>query len=978
MKKVFKKSLALFLAITMLSSMFCLFAGSLTVSDMTDYSEDHWAAEALAWAIDNDLIKGYHDSTIRPDAYLTRAEMATVINRAFGAKILANIEDFEDVSAKDWFYDEMAKAVNMGTFEGNEAHQLLPNDNIRREEAFAVIARALVLEGADASALDKFGDKADVSDWAKALLADLAQRGYINGSPVEGQEKNNLYPRNYITRAEFAQLLYNIFNQIINSQPIKGLTVEGNLLVNYNSGNILIDGITVKGDLIIADGVGYDDVTIRNTTIEGRLVIRGGKDYRIAVATVTADGGVVVRNNNTTVNFKNYEYEKLFNGIIAKTPVTFLENYGGNIWVGPEETQVTYKTEYYLEQADGSFKLEATDNYRVVAGTKVNAVIKTFTGYTFDDTNTNNVLTGTASDSLVLKVYYKLIPAVTEYVTVTFKNLEEPDDSKVVVKTVQIEKGTKVAADAIPYVTIEGYSATYALGTFKNEIKNDAWVIFDETTEQHKGEFTAETVVNEDITVVPQWSNLAMGAYIKRIDFTQPLSVQYNKDTRAIDTVKDFIFLKRNAILSAINEKELDDKVVGRLDIIIDNNDERNIKLVEKEICIVETLGAKKVEDMIHDAFVEAGTSADEQELTEFVDALLGVTDTDGNGKINDDDKQVVITDDNIEIVEKYADKIDEIEYNDIKDAIPDAYQKIMTEAEMKQAFEDAKTQYKDEIYEELYHYHDTHPTLSVPPYLQDWFDQKYGSHASLAATAGDRVIRSYVTVKINPVTYITDKYDRALNKFEDKFYDKYDDNEYFKRLIEILSPDALLKAGTKGTEEGFSGYALLSNEAYYDLLEEAVIMADEAGKFFYDKLDAQDREELVDRFAEIVSDNMSRINGLIDDYAERAIDKIADYNERLEKLEEYEDRRLTQKDIDRAANAVKKILNKYDVTTDYIFNKAYNFDHDKIDGFKFDESNKPARIEGYYGLDKGFYKELKGNAAWVGIGAYIADGTDK
>ncbi|MBQ9940637.1 MAG: S-layer homology domain-containing protein [Clostridia bacterium] len=427
-RRIFSFILTLIMFISLVSTQ----SFALDVTDMTDYSEEHWASDALAWSVKYGIIKGYEDGTIRPDDYLTRAEMATVINRAFGAEILAANADFSDVDINDWFYQEVGKAVNMGTFEGDDEGRFLPNDFIRREEAFAVIARALVLEGKNADGLDAFGDYEDVSAWAEKLVAELARNKYINGSPVSGQEKNNLYPRNNITRAEFAQLLHNIFVEIIDYTPIKGTKYDGNILVNYNSGDVVISGITVDGDLVIADGVGLDKVTLKDVTVKGRLVIRGGKKY--SLTNVTVDGGVVVRNNNATVSFDNYKSDKVFDGIILKTQATFKQTTSGYVSAGPSLNLADYKVEWYRQKPDGTYPVKGnladtayieTETYRATVGYLVADIAssrystadikkqyseKLYTNYKFDANNPNNVLEGViASDTtLVLKIYYTL------------------------------------------------------------------------------------------------------------------------------------------------------------------------------------------------------------------------------------------------------------------------------------------------------------------------------------------------------------------------------------------------------------------------------------------------------------------------------------------------------------------------------------------------------------------------------------------
>ena len=46
-------------------------------------AKDHWAAEAIEWAIENELMKGYPDGSFQPDKPLTRAEYATIEYRKF-------------------------------------------------------------------------------------------------------------------------------------------------------------------------------------------------------------------------------------------------------------------------------------------------------------------------------------------------------------------------------------------------------------------------------------------------------------------------------------------------------------------------------------------------------------------------------------------------------------------------------------------------------------------------------------------------------------------------------------------------------------------------------------------------------------------------------------------------------------------------------------------------------------------------------
>ena len=61
-------------------------AGAAALSTSPTFSDmpDNWATEALESAVANGLLVG-DDGKIMPDSPLTRAQMATIIARAFGA-----------------------------------------------------------------------------------------------------------------------------------------------------------------------------------------------------------------------------------------------------------------------------------------------------------------------------------------------------------------------------------------------------------------------------------------------------------------------------------------------------------------------------------------------------------------------------------------------------------------------------------------------------------------------------------------------------------------------------------------------------------------------------------------------------------------------------------------------------------------------------------------------------------------------------
>lgn len=308
--------LSLIICVMMVVSSFA-FTSVLGATQFKDMPSN-WSTAALTHAVNNDLLRGKGEGMLCPDDFLTRAEMATIINRAFNAEIAADIAAYSDVSPSEWYHNEFGKALNMQTFYGTGDNMFRPQNTITREEVFIAIARALVVSTNDYSALDRFSDGSAVSSWAKEYVAALVADGYING-----YGDGTILPKNNITRAEFAQLLYNIFKQYISAPGTYNDVVNNGGVVIRNKGISLSD-VTINGDLVIADGVGDGILTLKNVRVNGRLLVRGSK--QITVKNCEFTNGIVVKNVNGIVHFDNYRNETPFNNFTELTKATFKDD----------------------------------------------------------------------------------------------------------------------------------------------------------------------------------------------------------------------------------------------------------------------------------------------------------------------------------------------------------------------------------------------------------------------------------------------------------------------------------------------------------------------------------------------------------------------------------------------------------------------------------------------------------------------------
>lgn len=246
--------------------------------EFTDMPDD-WTTGAIQRAVENGLIGGYDDGTVKPDKNILRSEMAAIMVRAFGATKEADISAYPDMSADKWYYSEFAKAVQMGAFSGTDDGKLNPEANITYEECFTVISRIFCLpyrdpydqknlDIVDDTVLDTYSDASSIAQWARKYTALVVGNGYWNG--YEGKLKPH---DQFITRAEFAVLMDNLIKTYIDEPGEYTEFADGNILIR--TADVTIKDYTGDDIILVGDGVS-GDLNITNINSTNEIVLRGG------------------------------------------------------------------------------------------------------------------------------------------------------------------------------------------------------------------------------------------------------------------------------------------------------------------------------------------------------------------------------------------------------------------------------------------------------------------------------------------------------------------------------------------------------------------------------------------------------------------------------------------------------------------------------------------------------------------------------
>lgn len=141
----------------------------------------HWAASFIEEAFARQLIQGYPDGTFRPDRSVTRAEFIVMLAGAFKWEGTGARLDFTDQDRIGiWAQRAVAFAVQEGIVNGYDDGGFRPDAFITREEMAVMIARALQLQ-LDVHASGEFADHEAIAYWAKDAVAAMRRLGIFIG-----------------------------------------------------------------------------------------------------------------------------------------------------------------------------------------------------------------------------------------------------------------------------------------------------------------------------------------------------------------------------------------------------------------------------------------------------------------------------------------------------------------------------------------------------------------------------------------------------------------------------------------------------------------------------------------------------------------------------------------------------------------------------------------------------------------------------
>ncbi|MBQ4630689.1 MAG: S-layer homology domain-containing protein [Clostridia bacterium] len=155
----------------------------------TDISDVAWASDAITALYNKGIISGKSSNEFAPYDNITREEFVKIAMGAMKIEPFAGVSAFLDVNSSAWYAPYVNAAVSASIISGYSDVEFGVGDFITRQDVAVILNRIYKLTSSG-DALT-FSDSNDISDYAVEAVERLSGAGVINGSDGKFMPKSN-------------------------------------------------------------------------------------------------------------------------------------------------------------------------------------------------------------------------------------------------------------------------------------------------------------------------------------------------------------------------------------------------------------------------------------------------------------------------------------------------------------------------------------------------------------------------------------------------------------------------------------------------------------------------------------------------------------------------------------------------------------------------------------------------------------------
>lgn len=143
--------------------------------------EGHWAYQYISELFSRGIVNGYPDGTFKPDRNVTRAEFCKLIVCTISIPLeTEDLAKFTDLGTDHWAFKYIQTAFKEGIVKGRGGSIFDPDTPITRAEMATMVGRAFNLSS---SSPLNFNDNQDIPSFAREFISALQSEGIITGFP---------------------------------------------------------------------------------------------------------------------------------------------------------------------------------------------------------------------------------------------------------------------------------------------------------------------------------------------------------------------------------------------------------------------------------------------------------------------------------------------------------------------------------------------------------------------------------------------------------------------------------------------------------------------------------------------------------------------------------------------------------------------------------------------------------------------------
>jgi 2',3'-cyclic-nucleotide 2'-phosphodiesterase/3'-nucleotidase/5'-nucleotidase len=341
MKKTLQTRLTALALVTALTSSF---TGSIALAETAVPAASMTMKSDMRLAIDNGAVEGYGDTDYRGASSVTRAEVATMINRAAKLKSADSASvTFTDLA--NWQKQAVANAVAAKLLSGFADGTFHPDASVTRQELAELIVKVVTggnLPSVNENVLNYFKDSDSIAKESRPYVAYAVISGIFSPT-LDG----NFNPTAAVTRDEVAKALKPILFKVVDILTTND--IHGKIEVGFdkkrNQGQ---GGIETLGGIV---------TDFRAVNPEGTVVVDGGDAWQGTLISNTTNGQSVmdtmaqVKYDAAAIGNHEFDFGRdvLINNIKnAKFPIL-----GANIIDTKTGKRVDWTQPYVIVEKDG-------------------------------------------------------------------------------------------------------------------------------------------------------------------------------------------------------------------------------------------------------------------------------------------------------------------------------------------------------------------------------------------------------------------------------------------------------------------------------------------------------------------------------------------------------------------------------------------------------------------------------------------------